>query len=251
MELTASLKRTICSLFEVHADTNGVHRIVTPLEYPGTGDSVVIRVRPTNGGYVIDENGESCLYAGMAGGDTQSAAIERWSSEFSNLGPACLCDDEVIRATTLDERNIAPYIFRVAEAAQQLYGIATSQAERQSNSDFRDRLANALTEIAAEIGIKLRSDVKLPIPGDLFADHVIDASTPLIIIGASNPTHLLEAEVIYMQYKVQKISGYVLAIAENQQAVTKKQFERANYYTDKTVAFDADSLKSMIAASVH
>jgi hypothetical protein len=251
MDLTESLKRTICSLFEVHADTNGMHRIITPLEYPGTGDRVVVRVRPHNGAYVIDENGEACLYASMAGGDVESAAIGRWSREFADLSPACLCDDEVIRAMTNDERSIAPYIFRVAEAAQQLFGIATSQAERQSNSDFKNRLASVLAEIAGEIGVVLRSDVELPIPGGLIADHVMEANKPLIIIGASNATHLLEAEVIYMQYKVQRISGYVLAIAESQKAVTKKQFERANYYTDKTVAFDAGNLKGMIASSLH
>ncbi|WP_250477214.1 hypothetical protein [Caballeronia sp. INML1] len=251
MELTESLKRTICSLFEVHSDTNGTHRIVTPLEYPGTGDRVVVRVRPKNGSYVIDENGEACLYASMVGGDVESAALGRWSREFAELSPARLCDDEVIRAMTHDEGSIASYVFRVAEAAQQLYGIATSQAERQSNSDFKERLSSVLGEIANEIGIPLRSDVQLPIPGGLVADHVLEARKPLIIIGASNSTHLLEAEVIYMQYKVQKISGYILAIAESQKAVTKKQFERANYYTDKTVAFDAKNLKGMIAASLH
>ncbi|SAK39554.1 hypothetical protein AWB77_00102 [Caballeronia fortuita] len=251
MELTQSLKRNICSLFEVHADTNGMHRIVTPLEYPGTGDRVVVRVRPQNGEYVIDENGEACLCASMAGGDVESSAVGRWTREFAELSPARLCEDEVIRATAVDERSVAPYVFRVAEAAQQLYGIATSQVERQSNSDFKERLSSVLKEIADETGIPLRSDVELPIPGGLMADHVIDATKPLIIIGASNATHLLEAEVIYMQYKLQKIDGYVLAIAESQKAVTKKQFERANYYTDKTVAFDADNLKGMIASSLQ
>ena len=121
MELTESLKRTICSLFEVHSDTNGTHRIVTPLEYPGTGDRVVVRVRPKNGSYVIDENGEACLYASMAGGDVESAALGRWSREFAELSPARLCDDEVIRAMTHDEGSIASYVFRVAEALE--YGM--------------------------------------------------------------------------------------------------------------------------------
>jgi hypothetical protein len=251
MLLAESLKRALCSLFELHADTNGMQRIVTPLEYSGTGDRVVIRVRPGNGGFVIDENGEACLYASMAGGDVESAAIERWASELASFSAARLNDDEVIRAVTDDERCIAPYVFRVAEAAQQLYAIATSQVERQERSDFKLRLSGVLTEIAEELGMTLRSDVQLPISGGLIADHVIDADKPLIIIGASNATRLLEAEVIYMQYKVQKLDGYVLAIAESQKAVTKRQFERANYYTDKTVAFDADNLKGMIAASLH
>ncbi len=57
--------------------------------------------------------------------------------------------------------------------------------------------------------------------------------------------------MIYMQYKVQKVNGYVLAIAESQKSVTKKQFERASYFTDKTVVFDAGNLKGMIASSLQ
>lgn len=251
MELTQTLKRCICSLFEVHADTNGVQRIVTPLEYPGTGDRVVVRVRPADDGYLIDENGEACLNASMAGGDVESAAVGRWSHELAELSPASLGGDEVIRAATNDERLIAPYVFRVAEAAQQLYAVATSQADRQSSSDFKEQLTSVLVSIARELQVPLRSDVELPIAGGWVADHVIDIGKPLIIIGASNPARLLEAEMIFMQYKVQKMTGYVLAIAESQKAVTKKQFERASYYTDKTVAFDAANLKDMIGASLH
>ncbi|WP_250452618.1 hypothetical protein [Caballeronia sp. ATUFL_M2_KS44] len=251
MELTQTLAGGICSLFEVHADTNGVHRIVTPLEYAGTGDRVVVRVRPENSGYVIDENGEACLNASMAGGDVESAAVSRWSQELAELSPARLCGDEVIRATTDDQRLIAPYVFRVAEAAQQLYAVATSQADRQSGSDFKEQLTSVLVEIAQELGVRLRSDVELPIAGGWVADHVVDIEKPLIIIGASSAARLLEAEMIFMQYKVQKMDGYVLAIAESQKAVTKKQFERASYYTDKTVAFDAGNLKGMIASSLH
>lgn len=221
MELTQTLKHCICSLFEVHADTNGVQRIVTPLEYSGTGDRVVVRVRLKDGGYVVDENGEACLNASMSGGDVESAAIGRWSQELAEASPARLFGDGVIRATTHAERLIAPYVFRVAEAAQQLYAVATSQADRQTNSDFTEQLANVLAEIARELCVPLRSDVELPISGGWVADHVVDIEKPLIIIGASSPTRLLEAEMIFMQYKMQSMSGYVLAIAESQKAVTK------------------------------
>jgi hypothetical protein len=251
MELTKQLKQSICSLFEVHVDTNGVHRIITPLKYPGSGDHVVVRVRRKDGRYVVDENGEACFYASMAGGDVSSAAMSRWSQDLAELGPARLCDDEVIRAVTNDEVDFAPYVFRVAEAAQQLFAVATSQAERQAHSDFKERLKAALQEISVELDLALRSDVELPIAGGLTADHVIETSKPVIVVAASSDTRLLEAEVIYMQYKMQKLNGYVLAIAESQKAVTIKQFERANYYTDKTVAFDAGNLKGMIASSLH
>jgi hypothetical protein len=40
----------------------------------------------------------------------------------------------------------------------------------------------------------------------------------------------------------------VLAIAESQEAVGKRQFERAGYYTGRTVVFSQTSLAGMLAA---
>ena len=56
---------------------------------------------------------------------------------------------------------------------------------------------------------------------------------PLIVIAASSAARLLEAEVIHMQYLYTQQPGFVLAIAESEQAVGKKQFKRANFYTGK------------------
>jgi len=79
-----TLKQSICALFEVHQDTSQLQRVVTPLEYPGTNDKVVVRVRERAGFYQIDENVEAALYASMLGGDTESETIERWTQELGN-----------------------------------------------------------------------------------------------------------------------------------------------------------------------
>ena len=55
MDLTPGLKHTICALFEVHEDSSTVQRIVTPFEYPGSNDKVVIRVRQRAHGFEIDD----------------------------------------------------------------------------------------------------------------------------------------------------------------------------------------------------
>ncbi|ERJ35080.1 hypothetical protein L810_2224 [Burkholderia sp. AU4i] len=81
----------------------------------------------------------------------------------------------------------------------------------------------------------------------MIADHVIDTPEPLIVVAANSAARLLEAEVIHMQYRMQKIPGFVLAVVENQKVVGKKQFERANYFTGKTVTFDDNDLKSLVA----
>jgi hypothetical protein len=55
MELSVDLKRALCELFEIHLDERGVQRIVTPLEYPGSNDRVVLRVRPQADHWMVDE----------------------------------------------------------------------------------------------------------------------------------------------------------------------------------------------------
>ncbi|MDR5829774.1 hypothetical protein P9250_18020 [Caballeronia sp. LP006] len=85
----------------------------------------------------------------------------------------------------------------------------------------------------------------------MIADHVIDTPTPSIVIAATSAKRLLEGEIIHLQYRAQKMPGAVLAIAESQQAVGKIQFERANYYTWKTVVFDARNLRSLISATLN
>jgi hypothetical protein len=80
---------------------------------------------------------------------------------------------------------------------------------------------------------------------------VIETPTPSIIIAATSANRLLQGELIHMQYRAMHMPGHVLAIAENQQAVGKTEFERANYYTWKTVVFDARNLRSLIGSVLH
>ena len=40
MAFPIDVKRTICSLFEVHEDEKGVQRVVTPLAYQASGDQI-------------------------------------------------------------------------------------------------------------------------------------------------------------------------------------------------------------------
>ena len=249
MGITLNLKQEICSLFEVHADDNGVYRIVTPLEYPGINDQIIIRVRPSDGGFLIDENGETSLYASLNGGDIESDPIERWAIEKASLSPVKFTDDERIIAYTKEEKFIVPYAFRVAEAAQQLFAISTARHDRQM-SDFKERVAQVIKEISIENNIHLETDVELPIAGGLKADHVLGEDLPIIIITATSATRLLEAEVIYMQYRAEKKPGYILAVAEDQAAVGKKQYERAAYYTDRTVIYNSSVFHQFIINQV-
>lgn len=246
-----NIKHAICSLFEVQPDESGVQRVITPLEYPGTKDQIVVRVRPdADGGFLIDESGDAVLYSGMSGGDVDSEAVQRWLELLPNISPARMGDDEVIRAYAKDEAHIAAYVLRVAEAAQQLHAIATARVDRHI-SDFKERVASIVEQVAAKLNVPMESEVELPIAGGLTADHVLGTSEPLIVIAATTAARLLEAEVIYMKYQADKKPGFVLAIAESQDSVGRKQYERAAYYTSKAVIFNELALSDLLTASVH
>jgi hypothetical protein len=254
MELNPSLKSAICALFEVVEDQQGVQRVITPLEYAGTQDKVVVRVRPRNGYYQIDENGESAFYANMHGGDTDSETINRWAEELSqHSGKTGLTfnEDETITAQVTDPQLVAPTIFHVAAASQQLYALATAHKER-SSSDFKARLAAVVNEVCTKLHVPVIHDAVLPIGGgDWMADHLIGDLTneihpPLIVIAATSATRLLEAEVIHMEYRLRKRRGFVLAVAENSKIVGVKQFNRANYHTGKTVEFSEYDLGQLM-----
>jgi hypothetical protein len=54
-----------------------------------------------------------------------------------------------------------------------------------------------------------------------------------------------------MQYRQEKKAGNVLVVAESQESVGKKQFERASYFTNKTVIFNPEAFGSLIATELN
>jgi len=245
-----NIKQQICDLFEVYSDKAGVTRVVTPLEYAGSGDKIVVRVRPgQNGGYVVDENGEAVFNAMMAGGDISSAPVSRWLEEFHHKGPVFFDEsDERLYALFSREEQAAPCIFRVAQAAQRLHAVATARvAEPERPSEiFRKQVKELMVAVATQLNIPINHEVTLPIAGDFKADHVIESGTPLLIITAISDARLLEAEVICMQYRADQRRAHIWAIADKQSTVGQQQFERANYYMDKALIFQQDSLRQLL-----
>ena len=54
-----------------------------------------------------------------------------------------------------------------------------------------------------------------------------------------------------MQYRYTKQRGFILAVAESEKVVGKKQFHRANYYTGKTVEFSACDFGQLLREQLH
>jgi len=250
MKLSANLKSSLCALFEVHADEDGVQRIVTPMQYSGSNDNVVIRVRPMATGIQIDEAGDAAMYAALAGGNTESERLTRWAKTLEETSPVRIDADEVLLATTAESRLVPAYIFRVAEAAQQFYALATARAPRRENV-LKTRLEMSIRRACEASLVQFESNASLPIAGDFVADYLIHGDQPLIVIAASGVQRLLEAELIHMQYQTEKREGLIIAVVDSQQSVGAKQFERANYYTTKTLAYNERYFESLISSHLH
>ena len=71
----------------------------------------------------IDEADDAAMYAALAGGDTKSRCLSRWAE--AEISPVRIDANEVLLATTTDQRRVREYVFRVAEATQQFYALAT------------------------------------------------------------------------------------------------------------------------------
>lgn len=246
MKVVANIKHSLCALFDVTETSENGWCIVTPMQYSGSNDHIVIHILPNQSGWAVSDNGDAVLNANLLGYDTTTDAIDRWSEEISSYGPASYdADAETVKAWTDNEALLAPHVFRVADAAQQLFTIATQRQERRP-SMFKERVAEVVAASAAALHKHFERDVELPIAGGLVADFVVEQAEPLIVIAAASVARLMEAELIFMQYRHQKMPGFVLAIAESPQAVGRKQFDRANYYTGKTVSFDPRHLAELI-----
>jgi hypothetical protein len=153
----------------------------------------------------------------------------------------------IVRDVTAKHKQAPKHL---AAASQQLFALATAHKER-SSSDFKARLLTVIQEVCAQLQVPVVHDAVLPIGGDWIADHLVGDPNnllrpPLIVIAATSATRLLEAEVIHMQYRHLKQRGFVLAVAESSKAVGIKQFNRANYYTGKTVEFSGHDLRQLM-----
>jgi len=117
------------NLLKASPDENGVRRIVTPFEYTGSGDHIVIRVRSNQegGGYFVDDNGDTALKVNENGGEIDKEDVRRWTENLASHSSLTFTKDETISAHITQSSQIAPHVFSVAAAALQLFALATTR----------------------------------------------------------------------------------------------------------------------------
>jgi hypothetical protein len=225
------LRQALCGAFEISED-EGVLLVRTPfgLDF---GDDLVLRVRPGENGWCVDDNGETLLGLTLNGVAPDVARI-------ADLSEGVDIDDEdgvlSCGCASLDAVQLA--VFRLAGAALRINGACRPRA-RPLPSDLKERVIDLLSEVAGEAGVGFSVDQVVEEAGSFVADAVLHAAQPLIVIAATSVERLMEAELLCLHRRAQRQPGYVCAVVPSAKSVGQKHFSRANYFTDKALEFDA------------
>lgn len=241
--------RTICQRFAWMATEDGGH-LVTPWRYDD-GDHVVVFARRHGAGWRVDDNGEGLFRLAGAGIDPESERVRARLKALPQLLGVYLDDDGECLYATAATADLETAALAVAEASAQLQFFSSLCQARQP-SGFRERIVSIVEEAAREVGIESRRHVAADESQSLFVDVYLCSPTPLMVIAATSPQRLMEAEIIWLDAARRGESVYVLAMVESAQAIGVTQYTRANYYTDKTVEFAGPkALSHLIAARLQ
>lgn len=243
-------KLDLCSLFSVTKNVEGdVSLVETPLVFPGTDDKVVIRVRPKEQGFRIDDGGDTEWFTSIAGYDIDSASGRAVCEQNEECFSILLDENGVLYTNIDDSDGLALGVLRLAQASISLFSAVTSRRERIP-SQFKDDLRIILKEAVDESLFSLEENVEIPETHGQKADYRLgrksDSNKITYIFAASDKARVLEAELAFLQMHQSNVSGSVLLIVENQEKVGKETFERAGYYTSRSVVFNESGLKELI-----
>jgi hypothetical protein len=241
----------LCKDFSIRKTAEGI-AVVTPFRYDD-GDSIVVFVRQIEDGtYRIDDNGEAATRLIFEGLDLDSTALQAWLSNLSMLHNIAWDDEKEALTTNASQDMLERRILAVAEASAQMQALVALKRERRE-TNFKEQVIRILQEVQAETKIEARYNVPVDKAQQLYADAYFASKTPLIIVAANNAERLLEAELMWANAQRLGDPSYIVAVVENIQAVGARQFQRAGYYTDKTVEFSGmpEAFRQMVATRLH
>ncbi|RKT46802.1 DUF1828 domain-containing protein [Thiocapsa rosea] len=238
-----------CKDFQWFASKDG-GRLVTPLRYDD-GDQVVVFAKRRGSGWRLDDNGEGLFRLSAAGVDPESERVQARLSAFPLLLGVSVDEDGECLYAEADHSEFERTASAVAEASSQVQALSVLRRERQT-SDFRDRVIRVVQDAATSAGVESRCNVPADESKTLYVDVYVCSRTPLLVIAATTPKRLMEAEIIWLDAARRKSPVYVLAAVESAREIGLSQYTRANYYTDKTVEFTAPTaLGELVAARLH
>ncbi len=237
-------------LFEIRkTQSPNVELVKTPLEFPGTNDQVVVRVRKSPNGFLVDDGGDAEWFIETSGFSLEAASVETSKKHLHETLGVEFNDDFVLFQRVEKEALLPMAVIRVAQAAVAFYEVASNRLERKEGR-FRNELKEALREVASEDGFEVSEDCAIDELQGQKADYRLTKKAlkqPIYVFAASDKARLLEAQLAFLALDREVP---VIAIAESQEKVGRRNFERAGYFTTKCLAYDKGAMRDLVA-SLH
>lgn len=224
----------LCKELQVRRSGDG-YVVRTPFKYYDN-DSVVVFAWPNSCGvFRVSDNGEAAERLSMDGIDVAGERIDRWIGEAKVFFKIDWDQEEQSFWVEVGEADLASAIFRVAEAASQLQAM-TVVRNSLAESTFKAEVMTLIRDVARETGIDVKFDVA--VVSNFTADALFLAPVrPLAVVVAQSKDRLMEAELMWSNAKRLGDPTMVFAVVESSEKVGRKEVERAQFYTDKTLTF--------------
>lgn len=224
----------MCRDFEVRETASGL-LVVTPFQYED-GDQVVVFADQQQGGWLVNDNGESAFRLALDHIDIESERIQRWLGEHASRVAWNEAETQFELAVS-SQTQLVPAAFKIAQAAVQMQSFSALRVTRSEHS-FRAEVLELLRAVQEETGVAAEYDVAVDSRGLLNADCVFRPSgQALAFFIASSKERLLEAELTYLALKQEKCSTRVVAVVEGIAAVGQKHYGRAEFFTSKVFPY--------------
>lgn len=224
----------LCKELRVKKSSSG-YIVETPFKYYDRDSVVVYAWREANSRFRVSDNGEAAERLTMDGIDVESERIDRWIADARVFFGLNWDAAEQSFWAEVTEVELGAAIFRVAEAASQLQAM-TSVRVTQAESTFKAEMTALIREVAEETQVEVLFDA--PVVSRFIADALfLVPNRPLAIIFAQTKDRLLEAELMWSNARRMSDPTRVYAVIESAEKVGRKETERAQFYTDKTLPY--------------
>lgn len=227
---------SFCKDFRLEKTSHG-YMAVTPLRYYDNDQVVVFARRADSGNYLVTDNGETAMRLALDGVDTEAPRISQWLMDLDSIFGVHWSskDQELFLEAT--EAELSKAILRVAESASQFQAMTCLRPNVRAENLFREELLSQLHQVSLDTNIEIKLDVPVDDAQQFRADALFLSPTPLAVVIASTKERLLEAELMWTNAQRMNDPTRVMAVVESAEKVGRKEVDRANYFTTKTVVY--------------
>jgi Domain of unknown function DUF1828 len=228
------VKLDLCRDFQMQTTSAGF-LIRTPFRYDDNDEVIVFADRQNNKTWVVHDNGEAALRLMFDGVDPFMGKIQTWIQ--SNSAGVFWNDKETsLERHDVAEGDLVVAAFKVAQASLQLQAMSSHRMSR-SESTFRNDVLTLLADVARDAKVEAKFDATVDSKKLFTADCLFLVAKPLAIFIAPSTQRLLEAELAWSELRRLGNPMRVMAVIEDATEVGMKEFNRAQYFTDKTLSF--------------